>query len=436
MTAGEVSMKKRCRAPRWLVLFVVCLGLAGSSVTAARPALPRLAVFRADVTPPVGQPNAGNVASKEVIDPLWAKGIVLDDGGARYVLCAMDWCVLGGDADLLVRTAIAQAAGTDITRVALHTVHQHAAPVVFSLEQGPAPDPKRLRFSQSALEEIAGRVAEAAKASLGKFEPFDRIGTGQARVERVASARRLVSADGKPLTRWSESGKDPAMTAAPEGTIDPWLKTITFARGDKPLVRLHYYATHPQSFCCDGRTSADFVGWARETLEQRENVFQIYFTGCAGNVTVGKYNDASPAAREALGNRLLAAMSGSAAATRYSPVSRLVWRTVELTMPPRTDRTDRPRSPRTRPFTPSALEIGDISILGLPGEPMLEFQLYAQKFRPKRFVAVAECNDAASYICTDQMLREGGYEPQVTRFGPGAEGNLKEAIRQLLGEKP
>jgi hypothetical protein len=396
----------------------------------------RIAAFRADVTPRLGEPNAGNVASKEVIDPLWAKGIVLDDGQARYVICAMDWCVLGNDADLLVRTGIAQSAGTDISRVALHTVHQHAAPVVFSLEPGPAPDPKRLRFSRPALEEISGRVAEAVKASLSTLEPFDRIGTGQAKVDRVASARRLVSADGKPLTRWSESGKDPAMAAAPEGTIDPWLKTITFARGDKPLVRLHYYATHPQSFCCDGRTSADFVGWARETLEQRENVFQIYFTGCAGNITVGKYNDASPAAREALGNRLLAAMSASAAATRYSPAARLTWRTVELTMPPRADKPAGSPGRRTRPFAPSALEIGDISILQLAGEPMLEFQLYAQQFRPKRFVAVAECNDAASYICTDQMLGEGGYEPQATRFGPGAEAKLKEAIRQLLGGKP
>jgi hypothetical protein len=32
----------------------------------------------------------------------------------------------------------------------------------------------------------------------------------------------------------------------PGGLIDPMLKTITFATGDTPLARLHYYATHPQ----------------------------------------------------------------------------------------------------------------------------------------------------------------------------------------------
>ena len=429
-------MKKNGGSQWVLLLAVTCLFSSGFLAGAEPAAGLRLAAFRADVTPPIGQPNAGNTASKEVLDPLWAKGIVLDDGRGRFVICAMDWCVLGGDADRLVRTGIAQAAGTDISRVALHTVHQHAAPVVFSLEPGPNPDPKRLQFSRAALEEISARLAEAVKASLDKLEPFDRIGTGQAKVDRVASARRLVSADGKPLTRWSESGKDPAMAAAPEGTIDPWLKTITFARGDKPLVRLHYYATHPQSFCCDGRTSADFVGWARETLEEREKVFQVYFTGCAGNVTVGKYNDSSAAAREGLGNRLLAGMTAAAAASRFAPASALVWRTVELTLPPRTDRPARPGARRLGPFTPSALEVNEVSILMLPGEPMLEYQFYAQEFRPKKFVAVAECNDAASYICTDKMLGEGGYEPGATRFGPGSEAKLKAAIRELLGEKP
>ena len=99
------------------------------------------------------------------------------------------------------------------------------------------------------------------------------------------------------LTRWSGGAKDPKMAQAPEGPIDPWLKTITLARGDKPLVRLHYYATHPQTFCCDGRASADFVGLAREAVERQDKVFQIYFTGCSGDVTVGKYNDGSPRPR-------------------------------------------------------------------------------------------------------------------------------------------
>jgi hypothetical protein len=70
----------------------------------------------------------------------------------------------------------------------------------------------------------------------------------------------------------------------------------------------------------------------------------------------------------------------------------------------------------------------------LPGEPMLDFQFYAQQLKPKDFVAVAgygECGTA--YICTDKAIAEGGYEPEASNVGPGSEGLLKEAIAALLG---
>ena len=118
-------------------------------------------------------------------------------------------------------------------------------------------------------------------------------------MDRVASTRRLIDKDGKVhRPRWSlVTGKDFALRDEPEGLIDPMLKTITLAQGDKPLVRLHYYATHPQSFYHDPRVTYDFPGMAREELEKKENVFQIYFTGCAGDILVGKYNDGTPATR-------------------------------------------------------------------------------------------------------------------------------------------
>ena len=40
-------------------------------------------------------------------------------------------------------------------------------------------------------------------------------------------------------------------------------------------------------------------------------MLQIYFTGCAGDVTAGKYNDGSRAARNELTERLLAGMKAA-----------------------------------------------------------------------------------------------------------------------------
>jgi hypothetical protein len=102
------------------------------------------------------------------------------------------------------------------------------------------------------------------------------------------------------------------------------------------MARVHYYATHPQSFYRDARVSYDSVGMAREKLQEEEGAFQVYFTGCAGDVAAGKYNDGSREARQGLYERLLAAMQASANATKYQ-VTPIVWRTVDLELPAKSE---------------------------------------------------------------------------------------------------
>jgi len=85
------------------------------------------------------------------------------------------------------------------------------------------------------------------------------------------------------------------------------------------------------------------------------------------------------------------------------------------------------------PFELSTLEIGPARILHLPGEAMVEFQLYAQRLLPGRFLAVAAYGDCApGYICTERAFAEGGYEPTDSMVAPPSETLLKAAIRQLL----
>jgi len=424
----------------------------------------KVAPFTCDVTPPLGQPIYSGYKPLAVIEhPLLAKGVVLDDGRTRYVLCAVDYCELCNGAYELFRDRIAEAAGAEPSHVAVQTVHQHTAPMadtdairIMEKMDDPPPHPEARVF-----EEAAERLAGAVRESLGRFHLCDRIGLGQAKVDRVASIRRLKDENGKAITRWS-SCTDPKLRAMPEGPIDPMLKTITFARGDKPIARLHYYATHPQSFYGDPRASYDVPGMARERLEKEEGVPQIYFTGCAGDVTMGKYNDRSKQARTDLAERLFAGMKASVAATRYEPVGEVVWKTYPLKLTLREDSgytadDNRKRLADTaqlastriyrgaiplafaarieRPIELSSLALGRLRIVHLPGEPFIEFQKYAQRQLPEAFVAVAGYGDCCcGYICTDVAYEEGGYEPTDALSAPGTEGRVKEAIRELLGQ--
>ena len=423
----------------------------------------RVATFRCDITPPAGEPLVWATPLIKVDDPLWAKGVVLEDGANRYVLCSLDWCLVGNETELSFRKALAQAVGSDPTRIAVQCIHQHAAPYADEgayrlLERAPKPLP---HLSPVFMDAVRQRLAGAAQDAAARLQPFDRIGTGQVKAERIASARRLKDEKGRPVTRYSGAAKDPKMAAAPEGPIDPWLKTITLAQGKQPLVRLHYYATHPQTFCCDGRASADFVGLAREDVEQQEKVFEIYFTGCAGDVTAGKYNDGSPKAQAELRQRLKDAMLAAGAHTKYAPAKGITWRTDSITFPLRAPQDQLVTQTRSwledptkgdslrvyegamrlayvdrlsRPVQVSSLQIGEVHILHLPGEPMLDFQFYAQQAKPKDFVAVAGYGDCGTaYICTDDAIAEGGYEPSAGNVGRGSEAKLKAAIQTLLG---
>jgi hypothetical protein len=438
----------------------------GSTSSLMEAAELRVATFRCDLTPPLGHLScAKNKPLEKIEHPLLAKGLVLDDRGERYVLCAIDYCAICNSTLDLFRRKVAAGAGTDPARVAVHAVHQHTAPIAdndaFRLllqtkDTPPCPD---LTF----YEEMADRLEASVRESLGGLQPFDRIGTGEGEVERVASSRRLVEKDGKVhRPRWSVvRGKDIDLRDAPEGLIDPMLKTITLARGDRPLVRLHYYASHPQSFYGDPRVSYDFPGMARETLEKKENVFQIYFTGCAGDVLTGKYNDGTLATRERFAQRLLAGMEAAIAATRLAPAESIQWRTVAVklplyTGPNRTVAENRARmsDPEEdigsrleigamlvafaerieRPLALSSLQIGRVHILDLPGECLIDFQLFAQRSAPGDFVVVAAYTDLGpGYICTDKAFQEGGYEPTDTAVGPGSEPLMKAAILKLLG---
>ena len=394
------------------------------------PAL-HLATFRCDVTPPLGHPLCGGW-----IEPVRA----VDDP----------------------RRALAKATHTVPENVAVQCVHQHNAPMadveaqrLIEAVHG-APPSLDLKFFDRAVRQ----TAEAARASLARTARFTHIGTGQARVEHVASNRRILGDDGKvKYVRYSAT-TDKKIRDEAEGLIDPWLKTLSFWDGARPLAALHYYATHPMSYYGDGRVSSDFVGLARQKRQRDDaTVFQVYFTGCAGNITAGKYNDGAHANRPVLRDRMYEAMKAAWKATERHPVSGWDWRVEPVRLPPRAEKSfgaqesrqllEDARQSKVRrgnaalqlawrqrieqPIDLTCLDLGKALVVHLPGEPFIEYQLRAQELRKDAFVCVAGYGDGGpGYIPTARAYREGGYEPTVALAGPRSEQILQRALARLL----
>jgi hypothetical protein len=425
------------------------------------PAL-HLATFSCDVTPPVGHPLCGGWIEpvRAVDDPLRALGVVLLGPAAPVVLCAVDWCGIRNDAHLAWRKALAEAAHTTPERVAVQSVHPHNAPFADTaaeklLQAVKGPPSLDLAFFDRAVE----RTAAAVKASLARTTPFTHIGIGQAKVEQVASNRRVLGPDGKVKYTRTSATRDPRARAEPEGLIDPWLKTLSFWDDSKPLAALHYYATHPMSYYGDGRVSSDFCGLARDKrAAEDEKTFQAYFTGCAGNVTAGKYNDGNKANRAILRDRMHAAMKAAWKETKRHAVATWEWRTEPLKLSARREPSfGKEQSTKAmedvkaakakrnngafqltwlarldRPIDVTCLDIGPALVLHLPGEPFIEYQLAAQQMRKDRFVCVAGYGDGGpGYIPTDDAYLQGGYEPTVALAAP-CEKQLKRVMARAL----
>jgi hypothetical protein len=427
------------------------------------PAL-HLATFACDVTPPDGHPLCGGWIEpvRAVDDPLRALGVVLLGMGRPVVLCAVDWCGLRNEANAAWRRALSAATHTVPENVAVQCVHPHNAPFADVeaerlLESVPgAPRSLDLKFFDSAVR----RAADAARQALARTVRFTHIGTGRARVEQVASNRRILGPDGKvKFVRYSAT-RDPQIRDQPEGLIDPFLRTLSFWDGDRPLAALHYYATHPMSYYGDGRVSSDFCGLARGRRQQEDpGVFQVYFTGCAGNVTAGKYNDGAPANRAFLRDRVYRAMKAAWAATQRYPVTGWEWRLEPVKLPPRREASfgavasrrvlENPRESKVRrinaafqlawlaladrPIDLSCLDLGKALVLHLPGEPFIEYQLQAEQSRREALVCVAGYGDGGpGYVPTARAYLEGGYEPTVALAGPDSEPILRRAVAKLL----
>jgi hypothetical protein len=426
----------------------------------------KLSAFITEITPPLGHPcmGGGIAPAKEIVDPLFAHGFVLQGTGKPVAFVALDWCEVRNGAYDLFRDKIATAIGTERVRVMLCCLHQHDAPIA-DLEAQQLLEKYKAKGAIcdiAFLEKTVTRVADDAKDSLKDAKPVTHVGTGEAKVEKVASNRRYTDANGNVQYNRMSATHDPKVRDAEEGTTDPFLKTLSFWNGDTPLLGLSAYATHPMSYYGKGGVSADFVGMARKHRQaDTPKVFQMYASGCSGNVTAGKYNDGDPGNRPVLADRMHAAMAAAWKATKKTPVKDVAFRSVPLTLEARSSAgfseeeltrrlKDDPkpfgqclaalglswkkRVDAGKPIDLPVLDFGTAMVALLPAESYVEFQLSAQKKRPESFVLVAgygECGPG--YIPIERAWKENdGNLADWCWVNPGSEKRMVDTLEKAL----
>jgi neutral ceramidase len=214
-------------------------------------------VAKVDITPPVGIRMWGYSDRKGpatgVLDPLYARVLVLEAGDKRLALVALDLGRPFGPASI-TRLRQEGKKSSHIDYLMVVASHTHSGPVI----KDEYPESGTPVWETAALEKISKAIEQASahlvEAQLG-------VGTG---VTYIGHNRLRVNPDGS--VTWFEVNT----TRVPTAPVDPTVSVLRLdTTAGKPLAILVNYSCHPVVFGADNlQYSADFPGVMTRTVEQ------------------------------------------------------------------------------------------------------------------------------------------------------------------------
>ncbi len=426
--------------------------------------------FIVDVTPPLGDYLEGGMYERatDIETPLYLRGLVLDQGATRHVIAAIDYCYLICRSHHRLNDAIAAAAGVSPANATVQSVHTHGSPVIFeenhALLESHVPGLHNETWFANLLSTVRAVIQQTVD---GPGIAVSGVASSSHPVHEFASTRRVLDEHNRCSIRWSVCD-EPDIRAAPEGKIDPMMDQIVFYdEAGEPCVCVSAYASHPQVGGTYHTISGDTAVPALDVFtKSNPDVFPIYFTGCAGDVTAGKYTTSNGHRnRLAFALKLYDAMQAALdSAPRPEAPGELAWSDHVVPMPLREEPFDEdhcqavfadPAQSRQDkflyawklmkllsgcshyPFRVTRLSIGDIRMLFMPSELCVEYQLYAKRVADGPLLVAAYGDCFLNYVATDEAFDQGGYEvdPMWTEVKQGCEPIIKMAIDHVLAVK-
>ena len=343
-----------------------------------------------------------------VLDPIHARAAVFDDGACRIVVVSLDVLELTrADADNL-RGIAAEQAQTPADHVCIACSHTHSAPAAYPAKEC---GNVSLRF----VAELRSCVGAVVAAAVRQMHPV-----------------RLV---------WATAPLDIGGNRRGHTEADDTLRVLAALDDQgRPVCAILNYACHGVCLVGDNRLiSGDWPGGMCSRLEQDlgGDSVALFLNGCAGDIDPRReYMGSQPGLNAAVSKSVQAARKALSAPramreTRLAASSRIV--------PLPYDR-PAPSGETAMPVCVQHLQFGSVEIVALSGEVLFGIGqgIRSRSGRQNLWVA-AYCNGGHGYICPDDTMREGGYEPDGSNYYydrpalcAGAERILVEAGRHAL----
>ncbi len=419
---------------------------------------------KVNITPPVGVPLIGSYGkpSDDVLDELYAKAMVLDDGTNTVAIVSCD--LLYAPLEEItgpVRRIIRDKLGIPEQNVLVCGTHTHSGPEVFTRSKfETAEKDADVKINQSYLATLVEKIASAAMLAHKNMQEV-RIGAAKGQLPEIVFNRRPKNDKGQvkmaftlpPEVRATRRVKiDPQgevkttfelpdeKTRWHFGPIDPEVCVLRLDNADGRLAgAIVNFGCHPVTIYPHLSTaiSADYPAFVTRVVEQAEGGLCLFTLGLAGDAVP---LDRGVAAREQIGKaiageaiRRLQFVTTAGDVTLKAAKRQVVFPVKPPTSQEATDSGEKPEPIRTEI---QVLKLGDIYILGLPGEVLVEVGLPIKRRSgiEKLFIATIS-NDAIGYVCHSAAYDEGGYEPgSATRLAQGAGEIMIEQALELIGQ--
>lgn len=412
-----------------LLLLAICGGFCSAAGAVAEGL--QAGVARVDLTPPEDlQASLGGYGERMsrpaegLHDRLFAKALVVGDGSKRFALVTADILAFPPPFKSALVERLSEA-GWTADQIMLLPSHSHTAidmsainsKNIFGVPQIGIYQPKLLEL---VLTQIERAVLDASR------EPVPVVlGTSSKQLDGFNRNRR----------------RD-------DGPIDSQLiVTRIDTRDGRPLAILFNFTAHPTIMQAEHmQFSGGWPGQAQRTLEALvgSGVTAMYFNGAQGDQSPISRPDSGPSrweAAERYGRELGIQVWKTWQATKTTHDVPLDYHAQSIDLPRPTWHTDFKQTggdeynltevllnkmlplicpPKT---TSISLQLGQLLIIGIPGEATAELGLKIKSEAAKSpvapHVAVGGLADQwISYILTEDEYRDGGYEASVSFYGP------------------
>lgn len=427
-----------------------------------------------DITPDKGVHLSGSGMGEHrpcetIADRLCARVVAFHEGSRKCCLVSLDTCIVTEEVTCHIRDAAESRFGLPSEALMLHALQIHSAPSLgrFMLD----PDfPLETDGPREFLWGCESAYVEPAVEAVIE-------GIGQA----LADCRSVSLSWGRGVRT------DLAYNRREEGAIDPAV-TVVVAHGDagRPVLSLLHYTCHPVNVFLrrDWRTvSADWPGAWIHALQAMSPAcgIPVVINGCCGNINPGPYGKGHVWDHVKQGSELGHTSAALLEDLRPCAATPLSWASHTIRIPLREVPAERlaevkqiladsptprllpdgsgkvdpewflaasthgiallaERDPGGLPYEIQVFRVGDVAIVGLPGEPFVDAQLALKEASPSEVTLVAHCvGHYAGYLPTAEAAARGGHEANDkytywAKLVPDALAMVSEEALRMIGD--